>query len=184
MTRKTVRRTVSAVGVLAVAGVLAACGGGRPGAAAVVDGRSIPTSDVETATRELGPVLQGVTSSAILGVLVQEPTVAAAAADAGVAVSDEQAADALDQQVAAAGGEAGQEFSPTSVTVMRYLLEIQAMQGADDADTLLASLQEDLGSIDFTVNPRFGSADELGTIGTTTYPWIVSADGTAATTAP
>ncbi|HYQ76787.1 hypothetical protein [Cellulomonas sp.] len=183
MTRKTVRRTVSAVGVLAVAGALAACGGGRPGAAAVVDGRSIPTSEVETATQELGPVLQGVSASAILGVLIQEPTVAAAASDAGVAVSDEQAADALDQQVEAAGGDA-QEFSPASVRVMRYLLEIQGLQGASDADTLLASLQEDLGSLDFTVNPRFGSADELGTVGTTTYPWLVSADGATATPAP
>lgn len=184
MTRKTVRRTVSVVGVLAVAGVLAACGGGRPGAAAVVDGRSIPTSEVETATQELGPVLQGVSASAILGVLIQEPTVAAAASDAGVAVSDEQAADALDQQVAAAGGEAGQEFSPASVTVMRYLLEIQGLQGASDADTRLASLQEDLGALDFTVNPRFGTADDLGTVGTTAYPWIVSADGASPTPAP
>lgn len=184
MTRKTVRRTVSVVGVLAVAGVLAACGGGRPGAAAVVDGRSIPTSEVETATLELGPVLQGVSASAILGVLIQEPTVAAAASDAGVAVSDEQAADALDQQVAAAGGEAGQEFSPASVAVMRYLLEIQGLQGADDADTRLAALQEDLGALDLTVNPRFGTADDLGTVGTTAYPWIVSADGASPTPAP
>lgn len=184
MTRKTVRRTVSVVGVLAVAGVLAACGGGRPGAAAVVDGRSIPTSEVETATQELGPVLQGVSASAILGVLIQEPTVAAAASDAGVAVSDEQAADALDQQVAAAGGETGQEFSPASVAVMRYLLEIQGLQSADDADTRLASLQEDLGALDFTVNPRFGTADDLGTVGTTAYPWIVSADGASPTPAP
>lgn len=183
MTRKTVRRTVSAVGMLAVAGVLAACGGGRPGAAAVVEGRSIPTSEVETATQELAPVLQGVSASAILGVLIQEPTVAAAASDAGVAVSDEQAADALDQQVEAAGAPA-QDFSPASVAVMRYLLEIQGLQGASDADTLLASLQEDLGALDFTVNPRFGTADDLGTVGTTAYPWIVSADGAAPTPAP
>lgn len=184
MTRKTVRRTVSVLGVLAVAGSLAACGGGRPGAAAVVDGRSIPVSDVDAATRELGPVLQGVTSSAILGTLVQEPTVAAVAEDAGVGVSDEQARDALQQQAAAAGGDESQDFSPASVTVMRYVLEVQALQGAPDAEGTLTSLQEALGGLDLTVNPRFGTADELGTIGTTTYPWLVSADGTAPTEAP
>ena len=184
MTRRTVRRTVSALGVLVVVVGLAACGGGRPGAAAVVDGRTIPTADVQDATRELDGVLQGVTSSAILGVLVQEPTVRALAEDAGVAVAEDTAADALAEQLTAVGGDPDQDVSPASVTVMRYLLEIEALQGARDAEVLLATLQEDLGALDVTVNPRFGTADELGTVGATSYPWLVSADGATATPAP
>ncbi|GIG36626.1 hypothetical protein [Cellulomonas pakistanensis] len=174
---------MSALGVLTVAGALAACGGGRPGAAAVVDGRSIPTADVQDATRELADVLQGVSSSAILGVLVQEPTVRALTEEAGVAVGEDTAADALAEQAEVVGA-AGQEFSPASVTVMRYLLEIEALQGASDAEVLLATLQEDLGALDLTVNPRFGTADEVGTVGATSYPWLVSADGADATPAP
>lgn len=169
------RRVVPVVGALVVAGTLAACSGGEPGAAAVVDGRSVPTSDVETATRELADVLQGVTQSTVLGVLIQEPTIAAHAADAGVGISDQQALDALDQQVEASGGTAGREFSEPSVTVMRYVLQIGALQETDDAQQVLADLQEDLSALDFTVNPRFGTAGENGTVGETTYPWLVTA---------
>ncbi|WP_454051193.1 hypothetical protein [Cellulomonas sp. Marseille-Q8402] len=184
MTRKSIRRVVPVVGALVVVSALAACSGGRPGAAAVVDGRTIPTSDVETATSELADVLQGVTQATVLGVLVQEPTIAAHAPEAGVGVSDQQARDALDQQAEASGGAAGQEFSEPSVAVMRYVLQIDALQQAGDAQQVVADLQEDLADLDVTVNPRFGTAGENGTVGETTYPWLVAAPETAPAPAP
>lgn len=166
-------------GAAALVAALAACSGGQPGAAAVVGDRVVSSDDVDTATRELADVLQGVTQSAIVGVLVQEPLVVGAAQDAGVGVSPEQADDALQQQVAAAGGDEDREFSESSVDVMRYVLSLQALQGASDAEQRLTALQEDLSSLDFEINPRFGSRTDQGTIGATTYPWLVAQDAAA-----
>lgn len=174
-TRRTTGRAArGAAGALAVAAALAACGGGQPGAAAVVDGRAIPSADVETATRELTGVLEGVTPGAVVQVLVQEPTVVAGAADAGRAVSEEQARTALEEQAAATGAGDG-EFSAASVAVMRYLLAAAALQ---DAGVDPTGLQAELADLDVTVNPRFGTLDEAGALGPTTYPWLV-ADGAA-----
>ncbi|VTR78129.1 hypothetical protein [Cellulomonas hominis] len=176
---------LTTIGAVALAATLAACGGGQPGAAAVVGDRVVRASDVDTATRELADVLQGVTQSAIVGVLVQEPVIARHAEDAGVGVSTEQAEETLDAQVVAAGGQAGREFSDASVTVMRYVMEIQGLQDSDDAEQALTDLQADLGALDFTVSPRYGTAGENGTIGTTTYAWLVpAADDAAAVPAP
>jgi hypothetical protein len=185
VTRKSNRRVLTTIGAVALAGVLAACGGGQPGAAAVVGDRVVRASDVDTATRELADVLQGVTQSAVVGVLVQEPVIRRHAVEAGVAVTAEQAREALDAQVEAAGLDGDREFSDTSVTVMRYVMQIQRLQDSDDADQVLTDLQADLGSLEFTVSPRYGSAGENGTIGTTTYPWLVpAADDAAAVPAP
>lgn len=176
MTRKSYRRAVPVIGALAVVATLAACSGGQPGAAAVVGDRVVRVSDVDTATRELAGVLQGVTAPVVVAVLAQEPVVVEQAADAGLGVSDEQARAALEQQVrdaaAAQGQDAGTDltFSPPSVAVMRYALAFGALQeSGDEAD--LAELQDSLAALDITLNPRYGSTDAPGT--PTTYPWLV-----------
>jgi len=73
------RSMVGALVALVTAAVLSACAG-QPGAAAVVDGTSIPTSDLQTALDELGPYVQGASPAAVLGVLIIEPTVSDMAA--------------------------------------------------------------------------------------------------------
>lgn len=184
VTRKSYRRVVPALGALAVVAALTACGGGRPGAAAVVGDRVVPVSAVDSATTELGDVLQGVSQSAILEVLVQEPVVTALTEDAGVALSDEQVRDALDQQVAAAGGDADREFSASSVAVMRYVLGLNALQQTADPQQLMVTLQDDLTALDVTVSPRYGTPGDLGRITPTVYPWLVAGTDADAAVVP
>jgi hypothetical protein len=166
------------IGALAVVASLAACSGGQPGAAAVVGDRVVRVSDVDTATRELTDVLQGVTAPAVVGVLVQEPVVVDEAADAGLGVSQEQARDALAQQAEQAGVSGDRTFSAPSVAVMRYVLAFGALQQSAD-EARLTGLKDRLTALDVTVSPRYGSVDALGT--PETYPWLVPTATSTAT---
>lgn len=182
MTRKSYRRAVPVIGALAVVASLAACSGGQPGAAAVVGDRVVRVSDVDTATRELTDVLQGVTAPAVVGVLVQEPVVVEQAADAGLGVSEEQARDALTQQAEQAGAGSDLAFSAPSVAVMRYVLALGALQQSAD-EARLTDLRDRLADLDVTISPRYGSAEAPGT--PVAYPWLVpTASSTATPDAP
>lgn len=174
------RRVVAVLGAVVLAGTLAACSGGQPGAAAIVGDRVIPTSDVDTASRELAGIFQDVPPSAFLSVLVQEPVVRAHAEEAGLGVSVQQAQDQLAQAAASAGGDEDQEFSPASVTVMRYALEMSVLQQAPEGQAISSAILDELTSQDVTINPRYGSLAEDGTIGVTTYPWLVASNDVAA----
>ncbi|WP_129339723.1 hypothetical protein [Cellulomonas endophytica] len=181
-----VRARARAAGAgLGVAAVLAlgACAG-QPGAAAVVDGREITSADVAEVRDQLGGVLQGVTSTNVLAVLVQEPVVTELAADRGVAVSDDEARAALTQAVTAAGGEVP-ELGPASLAVGRYLVATNNLQGLEDAEGVSAELLERVAEQDVEVNPRYGSLDERNTVvAPTPVPWLVapSADPAAVPT--
>lgn len=182
MTRKSNRRVVAVIGAVALAGTLAACSGGQPGAAAVVGDRVISSSDVDTATRELAGLLQGVSPSAVLTVLIFEPIIAEHSSEAGLGVTDQQAAEFLAQQAAGQDITLDADLSAPSITVGRYLMEITALQqSADGGAAVQAAVSEDYAAQDITVNPRFGTLDEAGTIGATAYPWIVGTQDAAAT---
>jgi hypothetical protein len=162
------------VGVAAVA-VLAGCSGGEPGAAAVVDGTAIPTADVRTAKDELGPYLQAVTSLNVLNVLVQAPTVVALADKEGVGVSD-QDAQALLASIATQNGAKGTPtFSEPSLTVAKYSIAYNNLQGLPNAKDVASKLSEEIAALDVTVNPRFGDVgDDNAIAAPTTQPWIVT----------
>ncbi|HEY0216742.1 MAG TPA: hypothetical protein VGC57_10160 [Cellulomonas sp.] len=181
-------RTVGAAGAVLLVGALTACSGGQPGAAAVVDGdRVIPVSDVDSATRELADALSGVEPSTILGVLIQEPVFASFAEQEGVGVSEDQVDDQIATLQEQAGGDTGAELSESARTVVRYTLEVAALQNLPDIDTVAPDVNAALGALDVTISPRYGTVASDGTIGTTSYDWIVpSADAAtdAATTAP
>jgi hypothetical protein len=176
-------RTITAAGAVLLVGALTACSGGRPGAAAVIDGdRVVPVSDVDSATSELSTLLSGVSPSTILGVLILEPVFGEVAADHDVAVSPDEAR----AQLEALTDSGDQTFSDASVAVMTYVLELNALQQVEDTDAVSAELTAAQAALDIEVNPRFGSIGADGTIADTTYDWIVASSGTtdAATTAP
>ncbi len=182
MTRKSNRRVVAVIGAVALAGTLAACSGGQPGAAAVVGDRVVRTADVDVATRELAALLQNVSPSAVLTVLMVEPIIAEHSSEAGTGVTDQQAEDFLAQQAAGQDITLDADLSAPSITVGRYLMEITALQQSDDGGAAVqTAVAEDFAAQDVTVNPRFGTVDANGAIGATAYPWIVGTQDTAAT---
>jgi hypothetical protein len=166
-------RTLVALGVLVAGGALSACTG-QPGAAAVVDGTAISVADVQTATRELTPLYQGVTPTAVLQVLINEKVALAFASAQGVGVSPTQAADGLSGIAAQAPGAPKQTYSAPSITVERYLLATQALQGLASSATILPELQTKISAQKVEVSPRFGVLGDGNTIAEATHPWIVA----------
>jgi hypothetical protein len=167
--------------LVVAAGALSACSG-QPGAAAVVDGTAISVADVQNATRELTPLYQGVTPTAVLQVLTQEKTVSAFASAHGVGVSPTQASDGLASTAAQAPGAPKQKtYSAASLAVERYLLASQALQGLPDSATILPQLQQQISALKVEVSPRFGAVGPDNAITEPSYPWLVAP--TAAPTA-
>ena len=149
-------RASAAFGALLLVGAVSACSG-QPGAAAVVDGRTISVEDVQNGTRELAPFYQGVTPSAVLTVLVEEPTVTAFASAHGVGVSDQQARDALAGLSSVSVKGSDSTFTAPSVAVERYLLAQAAVQALADAQTSVPALQKQIADLHVDVSTRFGT---------------------------
>ncbi len=179
--RRGVRLVAAAVTAVAV---LAGCAG-QPGAAAVVDGRSISTAELATAYEQLAPIFAGAGAQDVLGVLITEPFAAQVASDRGVGVNDEQALDLLRQVATQALGEekgAELEFGPGAIAVGRYSLAASALRDLSDADAAAAEYQDLVRAADIDVNPRFGSfdADTLAVALPSTPSWIVPDGGRVA----
>jgi len=171
---RVVRVLVGGAVAAALAGGLASCSDGEPGAAAVVDGTAIPTSDVRTAKKELDPYLQAVTSLNVLTVLVQAPTVVGIADKEGVGVSDEDARELLDSIAEQSGTKNRPTFSEPSLTVAKYSIAYNNLQALPNAKDVATRIDEDLRTLDITVNPRFGElADGNQISAPSRQPWIV-----------
>lgn len=167
------RGVAAGLGCVALAVLASGCSG-TPGAAAVVDGREIPTSDVYDATSELSDLFQGVTTPNVLAVLVQEPVFAEVAVENGVPVSDEAAEAVLVSAASRNGATPPESFSDASLAVARYLVANDSLQGLDNADEVAQDIDSRLRELDVTVNPRFGTLEEpASVVDPTPWPWIV-----------
>ncbi|WP_421732531.1 hypothetical protein [Cellulomonas sp.] len=159
---------------------LAGCAG-QPGAAAVVDGTAIPTADVRAALDELEPWFEGVTTTNVLAVLVQEPTVVELAAEKGVGVSDEDAEELLDQVVQQKVQGATATFTDPSLAVARYSIAYTNLQGLPEAEAIGEEIDARLRELDVEVNPRFGSLEDGNQVAApVAVPWLVAPRASAA----
>ena len=176
--RTGLRRAVGTVGSLVlVAGVLAGCAeGARPGTAAVVDGRTIPATEVSDAMSQLGPLFNGATPQLILQVLIDEPTLTQLAADKGVGTNDGEATQFLAQSFQSAGIATPAHYTAGAMSIARYQVAANNVQGLADSATAVADLQKRLAVLKVTVNPRYGTFDPTaaGVAAPTAAPWIVT----------
>lgn len=177
--RRTRGRVRVVAAVVAAGGLLAGCSG-QPGAAAVVDGRTITTAELATAHEQLAPLFAGVGAQDVLGVLITEPFAVEAAAGEGAGVNDEQAL-ALLRSVAvrALGEEEGGalEFGPGALAVGRYSLAASALQ-EPDAQAAVTAYQERVAEADIEVNPRYGEFTEDLVVAPPAAPsWVVPEGG-------
>ncbi|MBF0688965.1 MAG: hypothetical protein IR158_14515 [Cellulomonas sp.] len=183
----TVRRTRGrgrvVAAVVAAGGLLAGCSG-QPGAAAVVDGRTITTAELAATQEELAPIFAGARAQDVLGVLITEPFALEVAADEGVGVNDEEARELLRTvSVQALGEEEGsaREFGPGSLAVARYSLATAALQDLPGAQAAADRYQERVAAADIEVNPRFGEFTEGLVVAPPTTPsWVVPEGGRGA----
>jgi hypothetical protein len=172
------RTGVRATGVLAALATTVTLAGctGQPGAAAVVDGTAIPTADVRAAQVELAPYFQGVSTTNVLAVLVQEPTVVALAEEKGVGVSDEDAHKLLDSVVQQKVPGLEVAFTDPSLAVAKYSIAYTNLQGLPDAKDVGTEIDKRLRALDVDVNPRFGTLTDGNQVADPKpAPWIVKA---------
>ena len=177
--RSAVRRRAAAGGLALAALAVGGCTQ-QSGAAAVVEGETIPVAALDAATADLQPYLQDITPSAILVILVAEPTFERVAAENGVRVSDQEARTVL-AGLAETGqtgsGGAPAEFSDGALAVARFTLLQQQLQQLPDADQVLEGVNDELLDLDVDVNPRYGELDFAdGGLLPADHPWLVAAD--------
>jgi len=151
-----VRRSVAALAVGAAL-VLAGCGSpAGPDRAAVVDGRVIPETAVQSAMSEINSMnpalLQAkLTPTGTLTALVQAPVVLRYLSDLGVKVSPSVAKeDARKRGVA--------NPSDSTLEILRFASAIgQAQDDGKLTDTDAAALTKQLQELSIDVNPRYGT---------------------------
>lgn len=175
------------VAVLGFAPALAGCSV-HPDAAAVVDGREISPAQVALATEQVAEVIVGpggttLPENTILQFLIDAPFYLAAAEEAGVGVTAEFAADAMDENMANRGLEP-LAWSNESIEVARYVLVLQELSGLDDGGAAAVGAQEAMLAADVVVNPRYGVRnEETGFIDSAPPAWVVTAESQASGTA-
>ena len=171
----TARRKIVGVvaAVLALAGLVSGCSS-RPGAAAVVDGRAIPASDIVTVVDELKPAVPTISSALVLNTLIQEPTLVQLASDKGMGVSPDDAKAALDSFFTTNNLTPPSSYSPATMEV-GYHQAAAAKLTADTADTTVnQEFGDRLGKLDVSVNPRFGAWADLQVGDPVPPTWIVA----------
>lgn len=171
----TARRRIvgGAAAALTLVGLLAGCSS-HPGAAAVVDGRSIPSSDLVTVVDELKPAIPQVSATLVLNTLIQEPTLVQLASDKGYGVSPDDAKATLDGFFTQAGVTPPSSYSEPTLEVGLHQAAATKLNDATDLTDVNTEFGDRLGKLDVSVNPRFGSWSQLQVGDPVTPSWIVA----------
>ncbi|WP_380165836.1 hypothetical protein [Jannaschia sp. R86511] len=170
-TRASGARTGAVVGAVVLSLGLSACSAaGRPGAAAVVDGRVVAEADVQAAVSELPlEITQGtrVDPVQIVSLLVAADAVEAVAREfteqspADLFATDEDAQEFLDA-VDVEAGRGPQEYSEATLQVIATNLMLSNLQQTDVAAPALQEAITGLQDADVSINPRYGTVGEQG----------------------
>lgn len=165
------RATVIATGALVGALLLGGCAP-APGTAAVVDGETITTAEVDEALADLAPVLATASATNVVSLLIIAPSFLAAADAAGFGVTEEDGR----AYIVSAGlvtEEEAAELSAGALEIVRFAV----MQGSIASEADVAVLDEAavrLQEAEIELNPRFGTWDsEALTATALDTPWIV-----------
>jgi hypothetical protein len=138
----------------------------HPGAAAVVDGRTISQDYLQETADDLG-----MEPGQALYLLISAPSFIGAAEVNDVAVSTGDARAALETQL---GAEATAELSAGAIEVMRMAMAAQALSTLPDGATLVEETGAAALALPMDINPRYGDVDsELSQVARPELPWIV-----------
>lgn len=146
-----------AAGALFAAALIAGC---TPpgGTAAVVNGDVITVAEVDDGMAMAPLFSQPLAPSNVLMTLMQARPMIAAAADLGMGVSADDAADFLDQIDGSAIRVDG-EYSAAVLDITRMQLIVQEAQVAPEGEELFNRLNEFFNTAEIETNPRFGTWD-------------------------
>lgn len=151
----------------AVLALVAACGVPEAGAAAVVGDRRISESELQQATAEVQSIVppeESITRQTVLGWLITEPYMSAAARTSGIGVSEND----VKQVFSSSGFKSADGSSAPSEPALRAVRSIVALQkiagqgsplGQEQKAQVLGKISADLKAADVRVNPRYGTFD-------------------------
>jgi hypothetical protein len=168
------RKFVSAVVVLAAA-ALAGCSA-QPGTAAVINGTKITEGELDDATLEFGDLTgEPPQPSIVLNTLLAAEVFPAIAAEHGIALSDEQVAERLDEQAALQGAEIPADgYSSAFIDLGHYLFSATEAQSHPDATAIFEEFTAAMADADIEVNPRYGQVQDNGEIVPSQHDWLVT----------
>lgn len=130
----------------------------QAGVAATVNGDTVTTAEVDQAM-ELGPFFAEQPAPAnLVASLIQAPVIIDAAGDAGIGVSEGDAAAFLDSIEADAIKVEG-EYPEAVVELVRANIITQELQMSPDAQNIIEEVNRVMESADIELNPRYGSWD-------------------------
>ena len=172
----TARRRIAggAAAALTLVGLLAGCSS-HPGAAAVVDGRTITSAELVTVVDELKPAVPDVTAALVLNTMIQEPTLVQLASDKGYGVSDDDAKSTLDEFFTQAGVTPPSSYSPATLEVGLHQAAATKLNAATDLTDINTEFGNRLDALDVTINPRFGTWSDYQVGDPVSPSWIVAA---------
>jgi hypothetical protein len=174
VTRTLLRGLLVATGV---AVLLAGCGTTEAGAAAVVGGRRISVSEVQSATVDVqtlfGPQVP-VSQRQVLYLLAAAPYIQDIATRYRVGASSDDALAVM------AGKVANPSQAGIEVVRANYSLTLLQQLSQDQYDQVMAQVAKQLQQAGFTVNPRYGSFDpQRGGIAVLQPNWLTGSEATA-----
>ncbi len=166
------RRSIAAAALLAGL-VLGGCSA-QPGAAAVVNGERISENELDRALIDFAAVTgQEVEPAAMLGTLVVAPVILQAAADHGVAASDDEAAELLDRQAELAGLTPPESYGHGVLQVAKMTVVNQDMAASPAGAEAIQAVNEGIAQAEIEVSPRYGEFDATtGQVLPQQLPWI------------
>ena len=163
------RRCAAGIAGAAVAALLLTACAAHPGAAAVVDGRTISQAYLDETYDEIGN--PGLDKATTLVLLIVAPAFIEAASEQGVGVSE------ADARAAAEAGLAGRgvtDVSDGTVEFFRLTLALQNLQNVPGSDDLVNEVAAAALAARIEINPRYGDLDaRSGMIARAPLPWIV-----------
>ncbi|HMO11063.1 MAG TPA: hypothetical protein PKB06_06085 [Actinotalea sp.] len=172
-----IARLGTAVVALTLAAGLAGCSV-SPGAAAVVDGRTIGQAEVAATFDDLAPLLSDAQPKTVVQALIVAPYVIAAAEDNGVGASAAEGVALLRQVAEATGAPVRSTYSDGAVQIARSEVSGQNLAALPDGQSIMAGVTETIAAREIQVNPQYGafSAESLS-VQAIAWPWIATAAG-------
>ena len=141
----------------------------HPGAAAVVDGRTITQEYTQEASEDLG-----LDAGRTLSLLIDAPYYVEMAENNGVGVSPDDVRTAVHDGLLGEGTDPNVQLGDGATEIVQLVLADKAVNALPDGARIRADTNARISGLDMDINPRYGERDPAsGLIALPPLPWIV-----------
>ena len=141
----------------------------HPGAAAVVDGRTITQEYTQDASEDLG-----LDAGTTLSLLIDAPYYVEMAENNGVGVSPDDVRTAVHDGLLGEGTDPNVQLGDGATEIVQLVLADKAVNALPDGARIRADTNARISGLDMDINPRYGERDPASSlIRLPPLPWIV-----------